>query len=177
VYGAAGAYGSGTDSVTDPLERAAVDSAVDGAAGGTTFDIFATHEPVAAAELVKDLPGQIRQTNSGHLHKQNSDSDIQTGPTINLVEGSTGEGGLDAITMGTPPVPAEFSIESVATDCQFSKIVRFQLANPPPPVTDAVSTYGQNVTATTIYLKKQADDVASRLCGTQRGISSVQPLS
>jgi predicted MPP superfamily phosphohydrolase len=176
VYGAAGAYGSDSDSVVDPLEHAAADSAVENVSSGTTFDIFATHEPVAAAELVKDLPGQIRQTNAGHLHKQNSDSDIQSGSTINLVEGSTGQGGLDALTMGTPPVPAEFSIETVAPDCQFTKVVRFQLANPAPVGTDAVSTYGQNVTASTIYLKKQPQDVAGRLCGTDRNISAVQDV-
>jgi hypothetical protein len=39
-----------------------------------------------------------------------------------------------------------------------------------------VSTYGQNVTASTIYLKKQPQDVAGRLCGTDRNISAVQDV-
>ena len=71
VYGSSGAYGSDKDSVTDPLERSAVDSAVKGTAKSMQFDIFGTHEPVAAAQLRKDLPNQIRQTNAGHTHAQN----------------------------------------------------------------------------------------------------------
>ena len=175
VYGASGVYGSDKGSVTDPLERRAVDSAVHGTGKSTRFDIFASHEPAAASQLIKDLPGQIRQTNVGHTHKQNSDKDIQSGSTISLVEGSTGAGGLDAINTGTTPPPVEFSIESVATNCQFTKIVRFQLQNPSQAETDVESTYGQNVTATTVYLQPQKID-SERTCGVGRGVSGVHDV-
>ena len=56
-------------------------------------------------------------------------------------------------------------------------MVRFQLAESRTADTDAESTYGQNVTATTIYLKQQKSDAAGRLCGTDRGLTSVQNLS
>ncbi len=109
VYGASGVYGSDKDSETDPLEKSAVDTAVKGIPKTMHFDIFATHEPVAANELSKDLPGRITQLNSGHTHAQNDSAQVQKGSTIDLVEGSTGAGGLDAI--GSNPPPVEFSIE------------------------------------------------------------------
>jgi hypothetical protein len=173
VYGGAGSSGSEDNSQTDPLERAAVDSALAGVSHTQHFDIFATHEPVAAKEIVKDLPGQIRQTNVGHLHAQNSSASVQQGSTIDLVEGSTGAGGLDSI--GSNPVPVEFSIESVAANCQFTKIVRFQLQSSVPNGPIIASDYGQNVTATTIYLRPQQVDPL-RTCDPAIGLSNVQDL-
>jgi hypothetical protein len=178
VYGSSGAYGSDKDSVTDPLERTAVDTAVKGIAKSMQFDIFGTHEPVAAAQLRKDLPGQIRQTNSGHTHAQNASNQVQPNTAIDLVEGSAGAGGLDAVAASRPPI--EFSIESVAADCQFTKVVRFQLGSPAASstgVTSAASaaSYGQNVVASTIYFKPQ--DVASaRYCSTAFGVGPVRNL-
>jgi hypothetical protein len=189
VYGASGAYGSDKAKETDPLERNAVDSAVKGASKTMHFDIFGTHEPVAAHQLLKDLPGQIRQVNSGHTHQQNESSQVQPGSTIDLVEGSTGAGGLD--NAGSNPPPVEFSIESVAADCQFTKVVRFQLGANDRSAGAAgaggagssgntvsgpvVSSYGQHVTATTIYFKQQTTDPV-RFCSSAVGVSSVHDL-
>jgi hypothetical protein len=178
VYGSSGAYGSDKDSVTDPLERSAVDTAVKGIAKSMQFDIFGTHEPVAAAQLRKDLPGQIRQTNAGHTHAQNASNQVQPGTAIDLVEGSTGAGGLDAVAASRPPI--EFSIESVAADCQFTKIVRFQLGSSAASATGITSvasaaSYGQNVVASTIYLKPQ-DVGSARYCSTAFGVGTVHNL-
>lgn len=173
VYGAPGDYGSNTPSVTDPLERRAVDKAVTGTTE-RSYDIFATHEPVAAAELRKDLPNEIRQTNAGHLHAQNPSADIQHGSAIDLVEGSTGAGGLDNIVRGVSRPPIEFSIESVTAGCQFSRILRFQV-NEPDPSTASPQPYGRDVTVSTIYLRPQ-NVTAGRVCGTQLGLGPVTAL-
>ncbi len=177
VYGAAGPDGSNTPSVVDPLERSAVDKAVKGVPATDTFDIFATHEPTAAQELLKDLPGQIRQVDSGHLHQQNAPSSVQHNGVIDLVEGSSGAGGLKQVGIEATPVPIEFSIESVAADCQFTKVVRFQVtgADPTAPSPDPTGNSGENVTANTIYLNKQ--NVADgRQCDTAQGIAPVTQL-
>jgi predicted MPP superfamily phosphohydrolase len=172
VYGGGGAYGSDKDSETDPLEKSAVDAAVKGMSRSAHVDVFATHEPVAAKELAKELPGQIRQLNAGHTHAQNKEDEVQTGSLITLIEGSTGAGGLDNISSNPPPV--EFSIESVASNCQFTKVVRFQLAA--GDSTDSGATYGQRVSATTIYLKPQDVD-SLRFCGSSTGVSAVRELT
>lgn len=196
VYGGPGAYGADATDVVDPLERRAVDRAVStghspttttaseatasstSPTHGPTYDIFATHEPVAAQELRKDLPGQIRQTDAGHTHHQNASGDIQSGNrTIDLVEGSAGAGGLDNIVRGTDRPPIEFSIESVSSTCQFTRIVRFQIA----PTTETASTqttaetYGDNVTTSTVYFKPQTIG-SGRTCGNQLGISPPRPI-
>ena len=176
VYGAAGADGSNDPSVVDPLERAAVDGAVKGVQPDDFFDIFATHEPTAAAQLLKDLPGQIRQVNSGHVHQQNADSDVQKGGVINLVEGSSGAGGLKEVGMDVTPVPIEFSIESVAADCQFTKVVRFQVAGAAPTSSTSVVSGAENVTASTIYLDPQQLP-AGEQCAVSDGIGPVVPIS
>jgi calcineurin-like phosphoesterase family protein len=170
VYGASGAYGADDKKVTDPLERTAVDSATagivdDGGASGESggtgpsgtqpgFDLFATHEPVAAARLRAKLPGRIRETVAGHLHAQNDPADLQGDDTaIDLVEGSTGAGGLDNLARGSKRPPVEFSIESVAPDCQFTRIVRFQVRADQAAaagVSFGAAAYGDDVTASTI---------------------------
>ncbi|MCW2694443.1 MAG: rane protein of unknown function [Mycobacterium sp.] len=209
VYGGSGAYGSDTPSVTDPLERRAVAAAVagltaraasptptgsatpatptaggsPGSAGHTTFDIFATHEPPAAAELRAQLAGQIRQTNAGHTHAQNKPGDLQQGTTITLVEGSTGAGGLDNLSHGSARPPIEFSIESVAPDCEFTRIVRFQIAATPGSAAGGTvaadpalaQAYGDDVTASTIYFRPQGV-APGRTCGVDLGIGAVTPL-
>ncbi|SDJ45931.1 Calcineurin-like phosphoesterase [Frankineae bacterium MT45] len=170
VYGAAGVYGSNDDSDTDKLERRAVDDAVKDASKSSVFDMFMTHEPNAADQLTHDLSGQIRQTNSGHLHAQNETSQIQSGPNINLVEGSTGAGGLDNIERkSSQRPPVEFSIESVADNCEFTKLLRFQLNNAAVAEAANAATFGQDVTVSTLYLKSQKVD-AGRVCTTSSGI-------
>jgi predicted MPP superfamily phosphohydrolase len=176
VYGGPADYGSNDGDVVHRLERKAVDDAVHDAARTQQFDIFATHEPVAADQLRKDLPGQIRQTNSGHEHAQNSDAKVQHDGRIDLVEGSTGAGGLDNINGAAAAPPIEFSIESVAANCQFTKVVRFQLVGAPPAATNAAPSSGQQVTASTLYLNSQKLD-DGRLCTLDEGRTPVQALT
>ena len=204
VYGGPGAYGADDAKVTDPLERDAVDNAladVVGAPGSTSassspapadgtanasektdlfFDMFATHEPVQADELRDQLPGRIRQTDAGHVHKQNDPGDLQSDGLIDLVEGSTGAGGLNDIVRGDTRPPIAFSIESVAPDCQFTRVVRFAIASSTPTAASAAEAttpqaFGDDVTASTIYFTPQdiADD---RSCSAELGISAERPL-
>jgi predicted MPP superfamily phosphohydrolase len=176
VYGGSGAYGADNTKITDPLEQKAMDTAV-AAAQKTkqSFDIFATHEPVAADQLRHDLPNRIRQTNSGHLHQQNATGDIQHGNNIDLVEGSTGAGGLDNIVRGVNRPPIEFSIESVAANCEFTQAVRFQIRSAQTPTADQPAAYGNDVTASTVYFTPQKLS-PDRACSVALGISSVRGL-
>jgi hypothetical protein len=200
VYGASGAYGADVASVVDPLEREAVQAAVgadataaggsatspappggDGSASRRPIDIFAVHETVAAQALREVLPGLVRQTVSGHAHKQNASDKIQNrDKTIDLVEGSTGAGGLDNISRGTRQPPIEFSIESVGANCQFTRVIRFSIATSAGTGTTADATgttpgaYGDDVTASTVYFRPQ-DIAADRSCGTQLGITGQLP--
>jgi predicted MPP superfamily phosphohydrolase len=172
VYGGGGEFGAADNTTVNALEHRAVDAALSGVSPQQRFDIFATHEPVAVDEIVKDLPGQIRQTNAGHVHAQNSDKDIQNGGPITLVEGSTGAGGLDNLARRSPVPPIEFSVESVAADCQFTKITRFQITSTPPGGAATSPTSGTlpQVTASTRYLKPQHLP-ETRLCATSLGLS------
>lgn len=170
IYGGPGKYGSDDPSVTDPLERDAVAEATGNVASAARFDIFAAHEPVAAAQLRKSLPGQIRQTVAGHTHAQNPSSEIQSKNGIDLVEGSTGAGGLDNIVRGEDAPPVAFSIQSVAQDCQFTRIIRFQLRLP-DPADGAPTAYGDNVTASTVFFQPQ-DVAPGRVCGTGQPVGS-----
>ncbi len=175
VYGGAGDYGASDGAAVNPLEHHAVDAAVADVAPQERFDIFATHEPVAAQELIKDLPHQIRQTNTGHLHAQNSDKDIQNGSPITLNEGSTGAGGLDNLNRGVPAPPIEFSVESVAANCQFTKITRFQITGAPSSTRNLTTGDLPQVTASTSYLKPQ-DIASTRDCSTSLGLSQPAEL-
>ena len=108
----------------------------------------------------------------GHLHAQNSDKDIQKGGPITLVEGSTGAGGLDNLARGTSTPPVEFSVESVAANCEFTKITRFQVTNIAPGVTTNLTTAAlPQVNASTRYLNPQ-HLAETRLCDTNLGLSS-----
>jgi predicted MPP superfamily phosphohydrolase len=176
VYGGPGVYGADATNVTDPLERTAVDRAVAGTASeGQKFDIFATHEPSAAAELYKELPGQVRETMSGHLHAQNASGDIQNDTGINLVEGSTGAGGLDNIVRGAAQPPIEFSIESVAADCQFTRILRFQIRSQDVVDDTTAQAYGDDVTVSTVYFRPQQIET-DRECSAGTGVGAEEPL-
>jgi predicted MPP superfamily phosphohydrolase len=172
VYGGGGEFGAEDDATVNALEKRAVDNAVASVSKDHLFDIFATHEPVAAQQLLKKLSGQIRQTNAGHLHEQNSDDTIQKGGTIQLVEGSTGAGGLDQLDRGQPLAPIEFSIESVAANCQFTRLVRFQITGTAPTSPrDVTSDDLPQVAASTHYLRPQ-DIGASRRCTTSLGVTA-----
>ena len=176
VYGGGGDFGAADGTTVNALEGRAVDAALSGVSRQERFDIFASHEPVAIDEIRKELPGQIRQTNAGHLHAQNRDKDIQNGGPITLVEGSTGAGGLDNLSRGTPAPPIEFSVESVAANCQFTKITRFQITSTAPSVSTSVTTgVLPQVTASTRYLKPQ-DLPRTRQCDTSLGLSTPTEL-
>ncbi len=176
VYGGPGAYGADVDDITDPLEKRWMSAAVAPVTQGEDrFDIFATHEPVAAADLRHLLPDRIRQTNSGHTHSQNASGDIQHGHTIDMVEGSTGAGGLDNIVRGAGRPPIEFSIESVGANCEFTHAIRFQIRTPQTPNSDQPTAYGDDVTATTIYFTPQ-QVAAGRVCSPSLGIGQSHPL-
>jgi predicted MPP superfamily phosphohydrolase len=150
----------------------------DAAVEAGPIDLFATHEPVQAEALREVLPGQIRQTVSGHVHGQNANDEVQDGAAIDLVEGSTGAGGLDNIVRGAERPPIEFSIESVGADCQFTRVIRFSIApeetGTPVPDPATPQAYGNDVTASTVYFRPQdvADD---RTCGTELGIGAERP--
>jgi hypothetical protein len=175
----------------DPADDSAGDGATSAApadgnpSGETTdspdpVDVFVAHEPVAAEALREELPGLIRQTVSGHVHAQNDSADIQGGDeAIDLVEGSTGAGGLDNIVRGTDRPPIEFSIESVGEDCQFTRVIRFSIQSAAPtlvapPGASTPQAFGDDVTATTVYFRPQ-DIGPDRTCGTQLGITAEQP--
>lgn len=143
-------------------------------------DVFAVHDPVAAEAVREELPDLVRQTVSGHVHAQNDNDDVQDDDgAIDLVEGSTGAGGLDNIVRGTARPPIEFSIESVGADCQFTRVIRFSIvASDETGTADAtgatLQAYGDDVTASTIYFTpQQVDD--DRTCGTDLGIGAEQP--
>jgi len=174
--GTAPASGSGEASSSPPAPEGQAATSSASAADRPPVDIFATHEPVAAAELRKVLPGRIRQTVAGHTHRQNDPGDLQHGDVIDLVEGSTGAGGLDNIVRGAKRPPIEFSIESVGTDCQFTRIVRFQIAAQSDGTAASPGTpqaYGDDVTASTVYFRPQ-QVAPDRTCGTELGLGTVR---
>jgi hypothetical protein len=175
-YGGAGAFGSNDPTVVHDLETQTVDSALLGVPADTSFDIVASHEPVAADRAVTDLHGNVRQVDAGHVHQQNPDSSLQQGGLIKLIEGSTGAGGLDALDTNVPPPPVEFSIESVAANCQFTKIVRFQIQGTAPTSARVLTpSRPPQVTATTHYFSPQ-QVTPNRSCGTSLGVSPPEPL-
>ncbi|HVV76414.1 MAG TPA: metallophosphoesterase [Mycobacteriales bacterium] len=177
IYGGTGDFGSNDAGVVHDLEDRTVDSALAGVPTDESFDIFATHEPVAADRAVSDLAGRIRQVDAGHLHVQNPDSSLQQGSLIKLIEGSTGAGGLDNLNADVPPPPVEFTIESVAADCQFTKVVRFQIRGTAPTSARAVTRNSPpQVTASTVYFKPQTL-APGRSCSTAYGLSVPSPLS
>ncbi|MGY1744906.1 metallophosphoesterase family protein [Blastococcus sp. SYSU D00695] len=182
VYGGPGAYGADDPAVTDPLQRGAVEEALADVVESDpdlTFDVFAAHEPIQAEALRELLPGRIRQTNAGHTHRQNDPDEIQQDGQIDLVEGSTGAGGLTELGPGSERPPIAFSIESVAPNCQFTRVVRFQIDSSRTGVatsgTGTPQAFGDDVTATTRYFTPQ-DVETGRTCGPDLGISAERPL-
>lgn len=176
VYGGTPPYDTNDPDEVAKLQRAAVTSAVGSLdAKDLNIDIFATHEPGAVKALRDELKGQIRETAAGHLHAQNPPDEIQNGSELNLLEGSTGAGGLDNIVRGANRPPVEFSIESVAPDCQFTRIIRFQIQPDSVPSPNQPAAYGDNVEAVTRYFHPQKV-AEGRTCGTSLGISKVSPL-
>ncbi|MGY1839690.1 MULTISPECIES: metallophosphoesterase family protein [unclassified Modestobacter] len=225
VYGGPGEYGADAASVVEPLQRRAVQEAlevdaptavaapttagpaanggppadgsppVDGAVAGgdgdgeaidtTPIDVFAVHEPVAAEEVREVLENDVRLTVSGHVHRQNASDELQGDDgTINLIEGSTGAGGLDNIVRGEDRPPISFSIGFVSEACQFTRIMRFQVTPEDTAVlTDpataaevprAPEAFGDDVTASTVFFRPQDID-PDRTCAVDLGISDERP--
>lgn len=184
TYGGPGVYGSDDGSKVGPLQREVAAEALspltDEDADDRPFlDIVATHGPVMAKEARALLGDGVRQTNAGHQHRQNESTEIQDGSGIDLIEGTTGAGGLDVIGRGSERPPAAFSIESVAIDCQFTRVIRFQIS-PSGTVASATgevapTSTGSDVTASTIYLQPQ-DIEEDRVCSTALGLGQVEPL-
>ncbi|MCZ2826615.1 MULTISPECIES: metallophosphoesterase [unclassified Modestobacter] len=166
--------------VPDGVVAAAGEAAQGGADDLGTVDVFTVHEPVAAEELHEVLPGRVRQTVSGHVHRQNDSSELQDEDgVIDLVEGSTGAGGLDNIVRGDGRPPIQFSIVSVGTDCQFTRVIRFSIESTQPalvapPAADSPQDFGDDVTSSTVYFRPQ-DVEPDRSCGTELGISDERP--
>jgi hypothetical protein len=203
LYGGSGDAGSDDTKVTTPMQQHAVDSALgagdpaassasspsssaaspapssaaDGADGGPDVDVFATHGPVGAREARKVLGDRVRETAAGHVHEQNDPGDLQHGTAIDLIEGSTGAGGLDNVVRGVDRPPIEFSIESVGADCQFTSILRFQIRTPPTPADAGTpQAYGDDVSVSRIAFRPQ-DVTADRTCGTDLGLGAVRTWS
>lgn len=174
IYGADGVYGSDDPDKTVPLQIDSVREALDGISEESSIDIFATHEPAAAEEIAKILAGRVRQTNSGHAHQQNETDSIQSDELISLVEGSTGAGGLDHLGGDGESTPIQFSIESVAPDCQLTKIIRFTIAYHPGLAAGEVPGVASRSTET-IYFENQVVE-ADRVCDTSLGISEVRAV-
>jgi predicted MPP superfamily phosphohydrolase len=175
VYDGAGAFGSNDPRVVHDLETATVNEALAGLPATTSFDILATHEPVAADRAASLLHGRVRQVDAGHLHQQNPDSSLQQGSLIKLIEGSTGAGGLDNLSADVAPPPVEFTIESVAANCQFTKVVRFQIAGTAPTSAKSLTSSPPQVTVTTHYFLPQRV-AAVRTCSPALGLSAPNPL-
>jgi predicted MPP superfamily phosphohydrolase len=178
IYGGPEPFGSDRTSVTDPLERDAVDAAFAKVRG--SFDLVLTHEPVAAAEVRSTLTDPVRETASGHVHAQNAAGDLQHNGGINLVEGSTGAGGLDNLNRSAdgqpvPRPPIEFSIESVAANCQFTKVQRFSINAQSTADASAVQRYGDDATVSTVFFRPQ-DLPTDRICATSYGIGKPTPI-
>lgn len=167
VWGDAGtAVGSGENKVTDSLEVAAMKQATANFNTQNEIDMGITHEPVAVGALQQIL--RARAMASGHLHAQNSVSSIQQPGYINLNEGSTGLGGIHHYDTS----PMEFSILSVAPNCQYTQVVRYQNSDP------TTSATGSTVSAVTYYFKPQTvKGSADRTCSTEQGIGPTTSLS
>ena len=177
VYGSSGAYGSDKDSVTDPLERSAVDTAVKGIAKSMQFDIFATHEPVAAKRAdARTCP--VRSARRIPVTRTRRTLRVRCSPGPRSIWSKVRPGPAAWMRSAANRPPVEFSIESVAADCQFTKVVRFQLGAAAASATGvtsvaAAASYGQNVTASTIFFKPQSVAPA-RYCSSASGVGAVR---
>ncbi len=167
-------YGDGTPalgSAESNFEKAATLKILNDPAtainGSNSFDILMTHEQPAGQVIVDKLKNRVRLMANGHTHEQNNLNDLQqSNDFINLVEGSTGMGGI----LNNSRVSQQFSVLKVAADCQFVSIERYKLSDISLPLSGD-STYGNNSSVTTFYFKPQSI-THNRACGVEQGISS-----
>jgi len=167
TYGAAGPAGSDDPAVVTKIETAAAADAVAGLRRSTYLDLLLAHEPVEADAISKTLGPTVRAQASGHLHVQNAEKDLQHGSHLRLVEGTTGLGGL----LADAGDPMSFSILSVAPDCQYTRIVRYQLADPALPAESATTRFGENSSYTVHYFDRQ-EMSTQRSCSATDGVSA-----
>lgn len=171
VYGAPGDLGSDDPAVVTRVETQAATEALAGLNRSTYLDLLLAHEPVEADALATALGPGVRAQASGHVHRQNPVSDLQRTDrdSIRLVEGTTGIGGLLADSGDS----MEFSIMSVASNCQFTRIVRYQMQDPALP-TAAISSFGTNSSFVAHYFQQQQIS-ADRVCSTGLGMADPVP--
>ncbi len=173
-YGAGGDAGSDNVDTVTKIETAAATPAVQNRNRAPDLDLLLAHEPVMADAMATTLGPSIRATGSGHVHHQNDTADLQRSDRdyIRLVEGTTGLGGL----LADAGDPMEFSILSVGTNCQYTRIIRYQLADPAIPDLTRGETYGNNSAFDVHYFQPQPikDD---RTCAADEGIGTPVPAS
>ena len=157
VFGGEGVYGADDSKQTDPLEHQAIDRALKGFDPSTGIDIAATHEPVVVPDIEDSTKARLMA--AGHYHHQNDPKTIESLGYIYLNEGSTGMGGLTHYDSS----PMEFSIMSVAPDCQFTEVTRYQLSNP-------VATDGNSDAKIATYALKPQKISKQRVCSTDLGV-------
>ena len=174
TYGAPGAAGSDSPDVVTDIETRAAATALTGINRSTYLDLLLAHEPIEADSLAATLGVGVRAEAAGHVHKQNADSDLQSAgrDAIRLVEGTTGLGGL----LANAGDPMSFSVLSVGTDCQFTRIVRYQLADPALPSESRVSAFGNDSSFDVRYFEPQPI-TTTRRCSTADGIGRPVPAS
>ncbi|MHA3704464.1 metallophosphoesterase [Jatrophihabitans sp. YIM 134969] len=171
TYGASGELGSDNpETVTRVQTRAAAD-ALDKLDRSTYLDLLLAHEPVEADLMSASLGPTVRAQASGHVHRQNAESDLQRDGRISLVEGTTGLGGL--LRVGGDD-PMSFSILSVAPSCQFTRIVRYQLADPALSNDDAATSFGENSSFVVHYFDRQ-NMAGDRTCSASGSVSDPRP--
>jgi len=172
TYGAAGDAGSDAPDVVTRIETQAAQEALAGLDRSTYLDLLLAHEPVQAEAMSLALGSAVRAQASGHVHRQNPEGDLQRDGHIRLVEGTTGLGGL----LADPGDPMSFSILSVAPDCQFTRIVRYQLADPARPAETETTSFGGNSSYVVHYFARQPT-VPTRTCAAGAGVSAPVPAS
>ena len=166
TYGAPGDLGSDDPDVVTRVQTSAAAAALAKLDRSTYLDLLLAHEPVEADAMTATLGPTVRAQASGHVHRQNPESDLQDGSHIRLVEGTTGLGGL--LRVGGDD-PMSFSILSVAPDCQFTRIVRYQLADPALSNDDAATSFGENSSFVVHYFDPQ-EMAADRTCSASSGL-------
>lgn len=171
TYGAKGDLGSDDPKVVTRVQTDAAATALSKLDRSVYLDLLLAHEPVEADAMTATLGPTVRAQASGHVHRQNDESDLQDGDRIRLVEGTTGLGGL--LRVGGDD-PMSFSILSVAPDCQFTRIVRYQLADPTLSTDAAATSFGENSSFVVHYFDRQ-DTATDRVCARSADLGDPVP--
>ncbi len=158
-----------------PVEQAAqrkyVNDSLPSIHADNQFDIFLTHEPAAGEEAQKQLGDRDRVVMQGHLHTQNDVHEIQHGDQFNIIEGTTGRGGLTKYSPNSS-VPVSWSILSIGGDCQVQSIMRVQQSDPTLPQGVEGQTNSSDSSLVTYKFKPQSG-LEGRVCTPSKGIGQV----